>query len=102
MSERPFWFPVLCDDAYFARLREDYPHCAHMSDEDLHDHFNEGLKYQNLWDHAGDAYSDYEPLADSYLTVLSLLKEARKCMYDWDDKEYVARVDAAIAAAEGS
>ena len=73
MSDKPYWFPVLCDESYFARLREDYPGTAHLSDEALLDHYNKGLEYQILWDHIGDAYSDYRPMADSYLGLLKAL-----------------------------
>lgn len=99
MSERPYWFPVLCDAAYFAELRKDYPEKAHLSDEELHDYFNDGLKYQNLWDHVGDAYGDYEPLADSYLELLEALKDARYALYGSGAGN--PKIDAAIAKAEG-
>ena len=102
MSERPYWFPVLCDAAYFARLRKDYPEKSHMSDDELHEYFNHGLKYQNLWDHVGDAYSDYEPLADSYLEVLSelnsLVAKLERGAYIKSD---LAKAKAVIAKAEG-
>lgn len=71
MDDKPWWFPVLCDEEYFARLREDYPNKAHLSDRELQVHFNNGAKYATLWDHIGDAYGDYEPLADAYLELLA-------------------------------
>lgn len=75
MSEKPYWYPVLCDKEYFDRLREDYPENAHMSDEELHEYYNDGLKYQILWDHIGDAYEDYEPLADEFLRLKAMIPE---------------------------
>lgn len=113
MSDKtPYWFPVLCDGDYFARLRSDYPENAHMSDEELHDYYNDGLKYQNLWDHTGDAYSDYEPLADSYLEILAALKGMvqRFELYAGEndihaghhDKALLDKARAAISIAEGA
>lgn len=70
---RPYWYPTLCDGAYCARLREDYPDDAHMSDEELCEEYNDGLKYSITWDHAGDAYDEYEPLADAFLELAESL-----------------------------
>ena len=64
---REWWRPALCDASYFARLRADYPEDASMSDEELHEKYNEGRKYQCLWDHVGEAYGDWEQLADAFL-----------------------------------
>jgi len=72
MSEKKeWWFPVLCDEEHFARLREDYPENAHITDEELHDHYDHGKKYSTAWDHVGDAYVEYEELADAYLALLA-------------------------------
>lgn len=68
-NDKPSWYPVLCDDAYFARLREDYPIKAGWSDEKLHEYFNYGAKYSTMWDHLGEAYVDYEKLADAFLEL---------------------------------
>jgi len=76
MPSTPWWFPVMCDAAYFARLREDYPDNAHMSDEELHAHYNESAKYQNLWDHTGDAYEQFEKVADDYLRLRAEIEKA--------------------------
>jgi len=76
MSDRPWWFPVLVDDEYFKRLRDDYPDKSHLSDSELNEYFNEyGRKYSVLWDHLGDAYEEYEKLADAYLSLLAQLQE---------------------------
>lgn len=48
-NKKPWWYPQLDDG----------------SDEG-------GRKYRVLWDHIGDAYGDYEPLADAYLAEAQL------------------------------
>ena len=73
-KKTPWWFPVACDESYFARLREDYPEDASMSDEELHEHYNEGQKYQNLWDHTGDAYDQFEKLADDWINLRTVVE----------------------------
>ena len=71
-DEKPCWFPVLSDDAWVARIREDYPeHTKGMDDDDVRHEYAEGRKYATLWDHTGDAYADYEKLADAYLELLA-------------------------------
>jgi len=70
MSEPEWWEPVLADAAYIARLRKDYPEkCDGMSDEWVLDYYAEGRKYPVTWDHVGDAYEQYEKLADAYLAL---------------------------------
>ena len=69
MSEKPWWYPVLCDEAWCKRIREDYPENAHMDDDELRDYYNDGRKYQITWDHIGDAYEDWEPLAEAFLAL---------------------------------
>lgn len=67
-----WWFPTRVDDKYFARLREDYPEDTEgKSDEELHDYYCEGQKYATTWDHTGDAYEQFEKLADAFLELLS-------------------------------
>lgn len=106
-DNRPYWFPVLCDESYFARLRQDYPENAQMSDEELHEYYNDGLRYQNLWDHAGDAYSDYEPLADSYLQVLAALRKTLSFLENTEGElgitlDSAEEARSAIAVADGA
>jgi hypothetical protein len=67
MTDKPSWEPVLADAAYAEHLREDYSTDAHMSDDEILDKYCDGKKYVILWDHLGDAYADYMPLADAYL-----------------------------------
>lgn len=42
-----------------------------MTNEELHDYYNHGKKYSTTWDHVGDAYAEYEKLADAYLALLA-------------------------------
>lgn len=67
MTDKPHWEPVLADAEYAEHLREDYADDAHMSDDEILDKYCDGKKYVILWDHLGDAYSDYEKVADDYL-----------------------------------
>ena len=71
LTGEKWWKPVLVDGAYFARLRMDYPEDALLSDEALHHHYANGLKYALTWDHVGDAYEEYERLADALLALLT-------------------------------
>lgn len=64
---RPWWWPVKTDEAWLARVRDDYPENAHLSDEELREEYADGAKYQTLWDHTADAYEEYEKLADFVL-----------------------------------
>jgi ABC-type nitrate/sulfonate/bicarbonate transport system substrate-binding protein len=68
---KQWWEPELADAEWIARLRKDYPEkCAGMSDDWVADHFNEtGGKYVVTWDHTGDAYEQFEKLADAYLKL---------------------------------
>lgn len=74
-SEKPYWYPVRVDEDYFKRLRDDYPEKAHLSDEALNDYFNDGREFSILWDHVGDAYDDYVPLANAFLDMYNALWE---------------------------
>lgn len=72
-AERPWWFPELVDDAYLARLREDYPENSHLSDDALRSKYECEAKYGVTWDDLGDAYEQFEPLADAFLAQASEL-----------------------------
>ena len=74
MSEKgEYWWPELADADYFARMRKDYPEHSHLSDEELGEYFEVRGKYADTWDHAGDAYNDYEPLADDWFKLRAVL-----------------------------
>lgn len=67
-ENKPWWFPRVCDEAYCNELRKDTGD-YHLTDEELIDEYNEGAKYSKTWDHTGDAYEQFEPLADDYLKL---------------------------------
>lgn len=70
MSDKPWWYPVRCDADWCKQTREYMPdETRGMSDEELVEEYNEGAKYQMLWDHVWDAYEQFEPLADAYLEL---------------------------------
>jgi hypothetical protein len=72
MTKKEWWEPELADGAYIARLRQDYPEkCEDKSDEWLLEYYNEGRKYVVLWDHIGEAYAQFERLADAYFKLKS-------------------------------
>jgi len=64
MSE--WWFPKLTDSAWCQEKRSDYPDYAHLDDDALREKYAKGRKYQVLWDHLGDAYEEWEKLADAF------------------------------------
>jgi hypothetical protein len=71
-DEKPWWFPVLADETWIARLRIDYPdETEGLSDEDVSDKYSDGWKYTDTWDHLGDAREEHEKLADAYLELLA-------------------------------
>ena len=69
-DEHPWWWPVPTDAKWLARIRADYPDHAGWSDEDLRDHYAEGWKSADTWDHLGDAREDYQMLADAFLDLV--------------------------------
>jgi hypothetical protein len=72
-QKRPWWWPQRVDDAYLSRLRKDYPEEAHLTDGELLAHFECEDKYAHLWDHLGDAYEQFEPVADLMLKLLATM-----------------------------
>jgi hypothetical protein len=78
MSEQrkqPWWVPVPTDANWLARIRSDYPDHAEDSDDELREHFAHGRKYAVLWDHVGDAYADFQPLADAFFEQWARIAE---------------------------
>lgn len=69
------WYPRMADEEHFNELRKDYPDHSHKTDEELNNHFNRGRKYTVTWDHVGEAYGDYEKLADAFFELQTELKE---------------------------
>ena len=64
MTDKPFWWPVPTDAAWGAQMRVDYPENAAFDDELMRQYYNHGRRYETPWDHIGEAYEEYEPLAD--------------------------------------
>jgi hypothetical protein len=73
-NDKPFWYPVLADAAWCNRIREEYPEYASKTDEEIVEEVNEGVKYVTCWDNCGDAYYDYEKLADAFLQLVEHCK----------------------------
>ena len=96
MSE--WWEPQLIDDAFLARLRKDYPDRAILSDNELLFEFDygDGRKYATTWDHIGDAYEQFEPLADAYRTQCTEHQVARALIwYVWNEFNAIRARDGA-------
>ena len=72
MSEKPWWWPEITDAEWIARIRSDYPEDTEDLDDDtIREEYADGRKYAVTWDHIGDAYGDWERLADAFLALLS-------------------------------
>jgi hypothetical protein len=70
-DDQPWWWPTVIDNAHLARLREDYPEKADLSDEALLEYFDEGKEiggFSTTWDHVGDAYEHRIASAVFWLT----------------------------------
>lgn len=122
-EKKPWWYPELVDASYLARLREDYPEHAAWGDDELRSHYDCESRYGVTWDHIGDAYEEYEPLADAYLKAEGELVELREAATDvlksienytsenkpesdWDEYDYMMipkwkRLRAALAPPTG-
>ena len=72
-----WWYPRLVDDAYLKRLRKDYPESAHLADDELRAEYECEEKYATLWDHIGDAYGEYEKVADRMLELEAEVERSR-------------------------
>lgn len=59
----PWWWPKPTDAAWCAQKRHDYDEPG-LSDEEIRERFAYGRKYAVTWDHVGDAYDEFEQLAD--------------------------------------
>lgn len=68
-DNKEWWEPTLTDDAWCERIRKDYPENADLTDSELRDYYADDQKYATTWDHVGDAYSQFEALADAYLAL---------------------------------
>jgi|GEM_PF-6581190 len=93
--KKEFWYPKLVDADYVQGLREDYPEEIEddWDDDVVRDQFDCTSKYAQLWDNIGDAYDDFEPLADAFLELekendklLKTIERYREAMQDLRDK----------------
>lgn len=70
-NKKPWWWPQPVNDEWRARIRADYPEETDGWDDDtLDDHYSDGWKYTDTWDHLGDARDEYEGLADAFLALV--------------------------------
>jgi hypothetical protein len=103
VAEKEWWEPKLTDAAWLERIRADYPEeTQNMDDDALRDHYAYGRKYATTWDHTGDAYEQFEALADAYA---ALAADARMVGAALAKIGYLAtmmddKVKAEVAAAE--
>lgn len=72
-KEKPWWYPVLVDEALAAQLRADYPGDAWRDDKHLFEHFEYDRKYLTTWDGTGDAYEQYEKVSDRLLELEAIV-----------------------------
>lgn len=99
-ANKAWWFPELCDKSYFDRLREDYEEASGKGDEQLLDEYNDGRKYSVTWDHIGDAYAQYEPMADCFLQMHAALEKMTARFTIVSDDDYAIRSEAVAALAK--
>lgn len=66
MDKKPWWWPEHTDAAWCDRIRREYDEA--LSDDDIRDKYAGSRKYAVLWDHVGDAYDQFEKLADHFLS----------------------------------
>lgn len=74
-NKERWWFPQFADGEWASNVRGEYDEAADMDDDEIIDEYNDGRKFVTLWDHVGDAYEDYEPLADAYLELRVLYQQ---------------------------
>jgi hypothetical protein len=69
-NTKPPWYPVICNKQWIDYTRQQYPdNTINMSDTEVHDTYNNGHKYETLWDNVNEANYEYEKLADAYLEL---------------------------------
>jgi hypothetical protein len=69
-TAKPWWYPVRCDAQYCEDLRKDYPENASMTDRELIEHYNDGRAFVCVWGTVGEAYGEWERLAEAYLALV--------------------------------
>lgn len=67
-----WWEPQLVDHEFCERLRKDYPEDAHLDDESIAEEYEYTFgEFATTWDHTGDAYEQFQPLAKAYCELRS-------------------------------
>ena len=64
---KPWFWPVPTDAAWCAKQRKEYNLSEYICDDDIRNRYADGCRYAVLWDHVGDAYEEFEALADYIL-----------------------------------
>lgn len=69
MNKQEWWYPSITNAAWCQETRDERHKKEDQSadDEEIRDEYADGQKYWTGWDHCGDAYAQFEPLADSWL-----------------------------------
>ena len=99
----PWWWPEVTDSAWIKSIKEDYD-CAGMDDDEIRNVYAKGLRYAVTWDHIGDAYEHFEPLADSMLKLRAALASIEALgngrAYDLRDLDMAAIATKALEGGE--
>lgn len=91
-TKKPWWWPQLTDAAWCAQLREEgYEGTADATDEELREDFADGNKYSTTWDHTGDAYEQFEALADAFFEQQRELAAAKAALAESVPKSELAK-----------
>lgn len=61
--------PRITDHEWCQEKRSQYPECAGDDDDTIREKYADGCKYHVVWDNLGDAYEDYEVLANAYCAL---------------------------------
>ena len=71
-EEKPWWWPVLTDEAWCNEMRQEFSEEIEEDDDDetIRGDYANGMKYANTWDHTGDAAEEHEKLADAFLKLV--------------------------------
>lgn len=85
MSEQPWWYPKVTGSEWAQEMREENAIPADMDDKVIRDEYADGCKYVTLWDHTGDAYDDYEPLADAFLKATCRITALETEVRTWQE-----------------
>jgi len=75
--KREWWWPQETDSAWCRETRnEGYKdEDKDADDEEIREEYADGQKYWTGWDHVGDAYEQFEPLADDWRRLKALAGE---------------------------